>query len=104
MARACAEELSARRPDVKGKAFVAFELLGDRKIGGVVSSAEIVRDKSTLVDDGFETCVRESLYGVYFDPPPADTRATLNFEVAVRGDGGIDEDVEDFHLKDRRRP
>jgi hypothetical protein len=104
MARECAKELSARKPDAGGSARVAFELLGDTKIGGVVNSAEIDPDKSTIHDTQFETCVRESLYGVYFDPPPAGGRATLNFDVKLDsgGEGGVDEQVDDFHLKDKR--
>jgi hypothetical protein len=103
MARACAKDLASRRPDAGGTALVAFELLGDKKIGGVVNSAEIVDAESSVHDGPFETCVRESLYGVYFDPPPAGGRATLRFEVKLdQTDGGIDDQVEDFHLKDKR--
>ena len=104
MARACAKDLAARQPDAGGTVRVAFELLGDKSIGGVVNSSEVDGDKSTLHDDKFETCIRESMYGVYFDPPPANARATLNFDVDVKGDGKgtIDEEVEDFHPRDRR--
>ena len=85
-----------------GSARIAFELLGDKKIGGVVNSAEVVGEQSTIHDADFETCMRESMYGVYFDPPPANARATLNFDVTIFDDGGIDEAVEDFHPRDRR--
>jgi hypothetical protein len=102
MAQACANELRGRRPDAGGAATVAFKLLGDKKIGGVVDSAEIVHAKSTIDDAAFETCVRESLYGVYFDPPPMGGEATLNFEVRLDpSDGGV-EDVDDFHPVDKR--
>lgn len=102
MAKACAKELAARKPDAGGTATIAFELLGDSKIGGVVSEAEVKKDASTLNDEAFETCVRESLYGVYFDPPPAGGRATLNFPITVGAQGAVDDDVEDFHLQDKR--
>ncbi|MBX3230257.1 MAG: hypothetical protein KF837_23245, partial [Labilithrix sp.] len=104
LARDCAKQLAARKPDAHGTAVVAFELLGDAKIGGVVNEAEIDHAKSDLVDPEFETCVSESLMSVYFDPPPAGGRATLSFPVHVlEGEAGaIDEEVEDFHLKDRR--
>jgi hypothetical protein len=102
MARECARDLSRRKPGAHGTATVAFELLGDSKIGGVVNEAEVLKQGSTLRDADFETCVRESLYGVYFDPPPAGGRATLRFPVTLFEDGGIDETVEDFHPRDRR--
>jgi hypothetical protein len=103
MARACSRELASRKPDAGGSTRVAFKLLGDKKIGGVVDEAHIERDKSTLADDEFETCIRESMYGVYFDPPPFGGEATLNFDVVVKDNGELDEEVDDFqNIKDRR--
>jgi hypothetical protein len=103
MARACSRELASRKPDAGGSTRVAFKLLGDKKIGGVVDEAHIDSAKSTLVDDKFETCLRESMYGVYFDPPPFGGEATLNFDVVVKESGELDEDVPDFeNIKDRR--
>jgi hypothetical protein len=103
MARACSRELASRRPDAGGSTRVAFKLLGDKTIGGVVDEAHIDGEKSTLVDDKFETCIRESMYGVYFDPPPFGGEATLNFDVVVKDNGELDETVDDFqNLKDRR--
>jgi hypothetical protein len=102
MAQECANELRGRRPDAGGAATVAFKLLGDDKVGGVVDSAEIVRAKSTIDDVAFATCIRESLYGVYFDPPPVGGEATLDFEVRLdQSDGGV-ENVDDFHPVDKR--
>lgn len=105
MAQACAKELAVRQPDAGGSVRVAFKLLGDKKIGGVVDEAKVEGGKSTLHDDKFETCMRESMYGVYFDPPPFGGEATLNFDVGIKGDGqgGIESDDLDFsHIKDRR--
>lgn len=102
MARECAKDLAARVPDAGGSVRVEFELLGDTKIGGVVNSADVADERSTLHDDKFAECMRESMYGVYFDPPPAGGRATLNFDVNVKGDGTIDEQVDDFHPVDKR--
>jgi hypothetical protein len=102
MARECAKDLGRKRPDAGGTARVAFELLGDRSIGGVVNEADVVADASTLHDDEFAACLRESLYGVYFDPPPAGGRATLRFDVNVAPGGTVDEQVDDFHPKDKR--
>jgi len=100
MVRACAKDLPR---DAGGKSMVAFELLSDSGIGAVVNSVETVPAESTLRNPAFETCIRESLYGVYFDPPPASTRATLRFPVVVDEDGNVDDNVEDFHPLDRRR-
>lgn len=103
MARGCAAELRSRDPKARGSATIAFKLIGDKKIGGVVDEADVDAKKSTLHDEKFETCVRESLYGVYFDPPPADAVATLNFPITLLDDGGIADDVDDFdHIRDRR--
>lgn len=104
MARDCAKDLVRRRPTVHGTAVVAFELLGDTRIGGVVNATDIDRAQSSLADPEFETCVRESLFSVYFDPPPGGGRATLLFPVKIieNADGAIDENVEEFHIKDKR--
>lgn len=104
MAKACAKDLASRTPDAGGSLRVAFKLLGDKNIGGVVDESHIDGDKSSLHDEKFETCMRESMYGVYFDPPPFGGEATLNFDVNVKPDGSIDdEDVPDFqNIKDRR--
>lgn len=62
----------------------------------------MVAEDSSVGDSRFETCIRESLFGVYFDPPPSGGRATLRFAVKLLGDGAIDETPEEFHIKDRR--
>jgi hypothetical protein len=103
MARACAMELHARDPKARGSATIDFKLIGDKKIGGIVDSADVDASKSTLHDAKFETCIRESLYGVYFDPPPAGGEATLNFPITILEDGGVADDVDDFsQIRDRR--
>lgn len=103
MARSCAIALHAHDPKASGPATIDFKLVGDKKIGGVVDSAAVDAKKSTLHDATFETCVRESLYGVYFDPPPAGGEATLNFQITLLEDGGVTADDDDFsHIRDRR--
>ena len=103
MARACLKELGARQPDAGGNMRVAFKLLGDKQIGGVVDESHIDQDKSSLHDEGFETCLRESMYSVYFDPPPFGGEATLHFDVVINAQGELDEEVPDFqNIKDRR--
>ena len=101
MAEACVKDLATRVPDAGGAVTVAFELLGDAKIGGVVNEVSLEDAGAPLGDETFATCLRESMYGVYFDPPPAGGRATLNFPVTVHG-GTMDGHVDDFHLRDRR--
>lgn len=103
MARSCALDLLARDPKARGSATIDFKLVGDKKIGGVVDSASVDATRSTLHDARFETCIRESLYGVYFDPPPAGGEATLDFPITILDDGGVADDVDDFsQIRDRR--
>lgn len=105
LARACAKDLAGdfgeRYPD-GGTTTIAFELLGDSDIGGVVNEVETDEHRSTLRDPAFERCIRESLYGVYFDPPPAGGRATLRFDVVVDANREVEDQVDDLRPRDRR--
>lgn len=106
MAKACLKDLDSRGsrgPDAGGNMRVAFKLIGDKQIGGVVDESHIDDEKSSIHDDKFETCLRESMYGVYFDPPPFGGEATLNFDVVINSKGELEEEVPDFqNIKDRR--
>ena len=76
MAKGCYDDFLRRKPEAEGVVSVGFEILGDESVGGVVNSAEI-RDESTLRDESFETCLRESFLSVYFDPPPGGGKVSV---------------------------
>ena len=70
MARACYEQLLGRRPDASGRALAEFVIIGDERLGGVVDEVSVQPDDGGLADEGFATCLRESMYTVAFRPPP----------------------------------
>lgn len=70
MARACYEQLLGRRPDASGRALAEFVIIGDERLGGVVDEVSVRPDDGGLADEGFATCLRESMYTVAFRPPP----------------------------------
>jgi hypothetical protein len=81
LARSCYDGALAKNPALSGKAVVRFEILGDRKVGGVVSDAKLV-DGTTIEDLSFRTCVTESMMSLSFDAPPED--GTLSVTVPMR--------------------
>lgn len=70
MARACYEQLLGRRPDASGRALTEFVIIGDERLGGVVDEVTVQPGDGGLADEGFATCLRESMYTVAFRPPP----------------------------------
>jgi hypothetical protein len=70
MARACYEQLLGRRPNASGRALTEFVILGDERLGGVVDEVSVQSGDGGLADEGFATCLRESMYTVAFRPPP----------------------------------
>ncbi len=70
MARACYEQLLGRRPNASGRALTEFVILGDDRLGGVVDEVSVQPGDGGLADEGFATCLRESMYTVAFRPPP----------------------------------
>jgi len=70
MARACYEQLLGRRPDASGRALAEFVIIGDERLGGVVDEVTVQPGDGGLADEGFATCLRESMYTVAFRPPP----------------------------------
>jgi hypothetical protein len=99
MAKGCYRDLLQRKPEAEGDVVVAFEIMGDESVGGVVNSAEI-REESTLRGPSLETCLRESFLAVYFDPPPGRAVATIRFPFDF-AHGDVDGSHQ-LHLRDRR--
>jgi hypothetical protein len=78
LARQCYETALERDPRLAGTAVVAFRIVGDEKVGGVVDESHIVGDdpKNTLVNPDFSECLVQSMMSVSFGAPPPGTRET----------------------------
>jgi hypothetical protein len=70
LAKSCYENLLAKRKDQSGKVVFNVRVVGDASVGGVVDGVE-VEPSSSLRDEELVTCVRESMFSVQFDAPPA---------------------------------
>jgi hypothetical protein len=68
--RSCYEGALKRNPKVAGKLVLAFDIVGDPEVGGIVEGADFT-EESTLKDEEMATCVRESLMTLTFDKPPS---------------------------------
>jgi hypothetical protein len=87
MARACYEQLLGRRPDASGRALTEFVILGDDRLGGVVDEVSVQPGDGGLADEGFATCLRESMYTVAFRPPPGRGSLRVRYPFTFRPDG-----------------
>lgn len=67
--RSCYEGALRRQPKLAGKLVLAFDIVGDPDVGGIVEEGAFA-DGSTIKDPEMETCVRESLMTLTFDKPP----------------------------------
>lgn len=86
MARACYEQLLVRRPDASGRALAEFVIIGDERLGGVVDEVTVQPDDGGLSDEGFATCLRESMYTVAFRPPPGRGSLRVRYPFIFRPD------------------
>jgi hypothetical protein len=70
LARECYEQALKRNPKLRGRLVLAFTLVGDPEVGGVVDEGSI-DESSDLQDDEMSICVRESFMTLTLDKPPA---------------------------------
>lgn len=88
LAKSCYENALAKTPDLGGRLVMKFKIVGDKRVGGVVDSAEVEPD-NTIQDDAFLQCVKESMMAVSFDAPPNDGSVTVKYPLIFSsGDGG----------------
>ena len=73
MAKSCYENALAKSPSLRGKVSVRFTIVGDRRVGAVVESAEI-DDATDIKDPMFLECLKQSMMTVNFAPPPDGAR------------------------------
>jgi hypothetical protein len=79
LAKDCYERALTKNPKLAGRLVVSFTIVGDRRVGGVVDSAEI-DDSSDLGDPEVSECVKESMMSVAFDAPP-EGRVTVTYPI-----------------------
>lgn len=88
LAKSCYENALAKSPKLGGRLVMSFRIVGDRRVGGVVDSADI-DPSSTLQDDDLNLCMKESMMAVSFDAPPDDKPITVKYPIVLSpGDGG----------------
>lgn len=68
LARDCYNDLLPKDDQGPGKLVLAFEILGDESVGGIVDSV-VPGEGSTLLEPQFVECMSESMMSVVFEPP-----------------------------------
>jgi RNA polymerase sigma-70 factor (ECF subfamily) len=93
----CYEAALQRQPALGGNLVLAFSIVGDPSVGGVVEEADFA-EESDIQDEEMRTCVRESLMTLTFDKPPTGGGyVTVKYPIAFApgNDGGDDDDGPD---------
>jgi hypothetical protein len=78
LAKDCYGTALAKNPQLEGRIELHFQILGDRKVGGVVDGAEFT-DRTTIDDPEMRTCMMESMLSVSFDAPPEDGTLSITY-------------------------
>jgi hypothetical protein len=73
LATSCYQNALAQSPSLAGKVSLRFKIVGDKKIGAVVDTADVA-DGTDISDPSFLQCLKESMMTVNFDAPPDGTR------------------------------
>jgi hypothetical protein len=85
LAKGCYADALKRNPKLSGRLSVAFRIIGDPKVGGVVDEAHLA-DDTTIQDTEMQTCVRESMMAVSFDAPPNGGEVTVIYPIEFSPD------------------
>jgi hypothetical protein len=85
LAKGCYADALKRNPKLAGRLSVAFRIIGDPKVGGVVDEAHMA-DDTTIADAEMQTCVRESMMSVSFDAPPNGGEVTVIYPIEFSPD------------------
>jgi hypothetical protein len=73
MASQCYESAVAQSPGLRGRVSLRFTIVGDRRVGAVVDSADV--DESTdIANPSFLECLKQSVMTVNFAAPPEGTQ------------------------------
>jgi RNA polymerase sigma-70 factor (ECF subfamily) len=71
MIKDCYEDGIRIDPDLHGKLFVQFTIVGEPDVGGLVSESKIVEEGSTLKLTSVRECIRDVMYSAVFPAPPS---------------------------------
>lgn len=91
LAKQCYEASLSKNPKLGGRISMSFEIVGDKKIGGVVDNAAYDDEETTIIDPELRTCLRESMMSVSFDAPPKDGKVTVKYPITFAPDGPPDD-------------
>jgi hypothetical protein len=80
VARQCYASLAERVPDAGGTVDLAFNIVGNANIGGVVEQVDVL-NKSTLRDPEFVACMRQSFLSVTFPPPEGGGMVSVEYPI-----------------------
>ena len=80
LAQKCYADMSARVPDAGGSVVLAFDIVGNKNIGGIVEQVDVL-NKSTLRDPEFIDCMRQSFLSVRFPPPEGGGMVTVEYPI-----------------------
>jgi len=80
LAQKCYADMSARVPDAGGSVVLAFDIVGNKNIGGIVEQVDVL-NKSTLRDPEFIDCMRQSFLSVTFPPPEGGGMVTVEYPI-----------------------
>jgi hypothetical protein len=88
LARDCYAKAQEKDPTIAGSVVLAFNIVGDEKIGGIVEAVDVL-DKSTLRDPDMIECMRQSFLSTTFPPPEGGGTVTVEYPIVFSsGDGG----------------
>jgi len=91
LARKCYADMGARTPDGGGSVVLAFDIVGNANIGGIVEQVDVL-GKSTLRDPEFVDCMRQSFLSVTFPPPAGGGMVEVEYPIIFSaGDEGGDD-------------
>jgi hypothetical protein len=85
LARKCYGDMSERIADAGGSVVLAFNIVGNKNIGGIVEQVDVL-NKSTLRDPEFIDCMRESFLGVTFPPPEGGGTVSVEYPIVFSPD------------------
>jgi hypothetical protein len=80
LARNCYDTARAKDPKLGGSVVLAFNIVGDEKIGGIVEAVDVL-DKSTLRDPDMIECMRQSFLSTTFPPPSGGGTVTVEYPI-----------------------
>ena len=87
LGRSCYAAALEKNPKLRGRVALSFDILGDRKVGGVVDDMKL--DDSTTIDDPeMLTCLQESMMSVSFAAPPQDGTLSIVYPFTFESDDG----------------